>query len=222
MSTEVVPFAPRLTREQQQRVLAGQAQVRRIAAQIAATMGWLMRASEVTHLDLIAEGDLELSHTVRLFDPTGETTFDDYAYPSIYGAMMNLLKAESRYQRLLRKGGEKAASAEHGSDDEPARPESWQEALDDYCDARVVGMLMGVAVADPESLAITRELHHDLRVAVAEEPPRERALLERSYLAEEPVERAGRALGMSRSSIKRRHGKALARVAARLKKHGVE
>lgn len=220
MSAEIVALAPRLTSEQRDLVLAGRPLVRRIAAQIVATRGWLMRASAVTHGHLIAEGDLELSHTVRLFDASGEASFDEYAYRAVRGAMLDLLRAESRYQRAVRRGGEKAAPAE-GEDGE-AGPESWQEQLDTYCDVKVAGMLMSVTAADPECLAMGRELHERLRGAVSEEPSRERTLIERSYLADEPVEKVGRALGMSRSSIKRRHGKALARIAARLRKAGIQ
>jgi RNA polymerase sigma factor for flagellar operon FliA len=215
---EVVPLVRRLTAQQQADIVLARAMVRRVAAQLARTKAWLLAASGVSQAELVQLGDVELAGAMTKYKP-GPVTFEAYAHKAVLGAMMNRLKAESAYQRVVREGADKA----NGSwEDEPGgRSASGEAAPAAYCDGAVTGMLLALAGADPEHVAMTRELHEAVRAAVAEEPARERRLVERHYFEGETLEQAGRALGMSRSTAKRKHGAALERIGGRLRRRGV-
>jgi RNA polymerase sigma factor (sigma-70 family) len=216
MSGEVVALRRRLTADEQADVVRARSEVRRLAAKLIATHPRLFRASRVTHQQLIAEGDLELSHAMTRLDARRGVPLSLYARKAVYGAMVDLLKGETSLQKALREGAEKAADAQ-GPRREGGEPDTWDEEAEACAADLATGMALSLAAVDPERLAMTREHHGLVRAAVSEEPPQEQALIEQHYLGDHTLEEAGSALGMSLSTTKRRHRAALRRISARLR-----
>jgi RNA polymerase sigma factor (sigma-70 family) len=205
MSDEVMSPPRRLTPDEQAEVLEARAQVQRLAAQVMRAYPALWRASGMAHAELLAVGDAEAAHARTLYDAAKGTPYEVYLRLSVQGAMIDALKAETKHRRALREGAEKAAAGLDGEED----AETCLEVI-------AAGMALALAGADPEAAAMRREAQAEVRAAVAEESEEARELVQRHYFRGEVLEKAGRSLGLSRSTVKRRHGAALKRIGARL------
>jgi RNA polymerase sigma factor (sigma-70 family) len=224
---DVVPLDVQHRLDQQRRqelVFAARPMVLRIVAQRCALWPGQIRASNFEHEDLVEIGELELSHVVKKFDIDGDTPFEGYAWVAVDGAIKTAIKNESLYQKAVRKGmyrgadGERRDRERRGETSADAR----QAAVEAFSDAVVAGMLASLAAADPEARVMARELHDKIRQVISELSAKDGRLIHLHYFDDRTLDETAVDLGISRSTVKRRHHNILARLGARLLALGVD
>lgn len=184
----------------------------------------LMRKAGLTFEDLVSIGNLELSHVVRGFDELLGKPFSVYAWPAVNGAMKDAIERMTRLERAVCEGASKAVAEQLDDRDRygETSPEKRQEAVEGFSDTLVAGMLIAVAVADPEGHAMASELRAKVLRSVSELSVKDRRLIALHYFEDQTLEEVGVALRISKETVKRRHRKILARLGARLSALGVD
>jgi RNA polymerase sigma factor for flagellar operon FliA len=200
--------------------------VRKIVNLYGAKWPNLVRKARLSVEDLVAIGDLELWQSSSAFKEGPGRKLETYAWKAVNGAIKNAVKAETRHERAVSEG--MARGADQGTEEPPQRrryeetsAETRDAAVHAFSDTVVAAMLMSLAAADPEREVMSAQLHDRLNRAVDELSAKDGRLIRRHYFEDWTLEAAGAELGMSRSTVKRRHQKILERLGARLLALGV-
>jgi RNA polymerase sigma factor FliA len=210
VSARVIELSSRLTRVQQDFVAETLPMVREIAVRIAwrccGVIGWK---------DLLSIGNVALTEQVRTFDPSRKKTLREYAFTAVRGAMLDALRIESRLQKVVRQGMDKAIVVQ--ADDED---------MESFTDALVAGGLANLAgepmrTDDAEDEEALREIRAWVRCAVSELSTEAQRLVELHYVRGMAIESAGREMGLGRTVVYARHRGLLKRLAEKLARHGV-
>jgi RNA polymerase sigma factor (sigma-70 family) len=218
------PGSTPLTDEALQELIVGDMPtVLSIVKQYTAQYRALVRKSNLKREDLIAIGSLALSNAAPRFVPGPGRTLGSFAWLAIYGAIKDAVKGETKHGRAIHAGMSRSVGVDREDQDRYGQTSQGarDEAVQHFSNAMVAGMLMSLAAADPEHEAMDDELHHQVRQAVAELAPKDDRLIRLHYFEDQTLLETGAALGMSRSTVKRRHKSILKRIGARLVALGV-
>jgi RNA polymerase sigma factor for flagellar operon FliA len=201
-----------------------------------------MSGASATIDDLRSFGHEGLLLAARTFDEARGVPFRRWANLRIRGAMIDGVRQfGSLPRRIYRELGAMADAdrvLEAYDEEDAASPAGSPEAAD----ARLTSYLGGLATAmamgtmgeataaaggeaasergSPEELASLSELVGHVRSIVARLPDAERTLVERHYFADETLDQAAAALGLSKSWGSRLHARAIDAIARELKKLG--
>jgi len=194
---------------------------------------------QISRDDLVSFAHEGLLLAARTFDPARGVRFERWARVKLRGAMLEGLRRQSELSRRLHarlRAVLAANDAEEGllegdGSAIPSTPEAADARLTDYLVTMATSLALGpLTIRDGdrfldeledgresvEEQAIRAQLKSRVRAAIAERPPHERAMLERYYIEEMPLEEASG--GMSRSWASRLLAKATRGVARSLRR----
>lgn len=194
--------------------------------------------------DLIAYGELGLAQAARDYDASRGVAFTTFAYHRVRGAIYDGLaqmtwtsRAQYRRLRHLQMAEEIVAQdAESAPADGQESLESGARWLRSVTDKLVAvyltsqgddgGGLRDSAVEDPGVTASTivaqQEISEQIRRLIDELPNVERRLITAVYLEGATLQKAGQALGISKSWASRLHAQALEMLARSLRRLGAD
>jgi RNA polymerase sigma factor (sigma-70 family) len=171
--------------------------------------------------ELIAVGKLAAVEQTRRLDPRRADRFDKYAFPGVFGAMMEhvmdcagLKGARRELMSQMLRGAQKAVAV---TTETGATPAARRAIAADCYDELGVGIMLSVAAGssqDPEAQLAERQVRAALRGALGKLGETERRIVERHWFEEVPLQQVGAELGMSRTTVKARHRRALVQLAA--------
>ncbi len=221
------PTEPRLTRDQQALVERAAHRVPQIARQIRHLLGG------VSFEECESAGYEALVRSALRYDPSLGVPFTGYAYPRVRGAMLDAARRASPDRRRLTRAiklveAVEAARANHEAPALAGEPRSLRERVEAAAamirEVTTAVVLTRVVEAEPERLAdtsapvdeVVADEHTRLVVQRAMQrcEPEERALLAALYFGEQTMHEYAAAIGVNVSTVSRRHGRALARLAA--------
>jgi RNA polymerase sigma factor for flagellar operon FliA len=210
------------------------------ARQLARRIGRGSSAASITVDDLRSFGREGLLQAARTFDSGRAVPFRRWANLRIRGAMIDGVRRwgalPRRVYRELRAlsaaDGIQEIYDEEDAANRPVTAEAADERLTSYLAGLATAIAVGTLVAapyegaearaqelSPEDLVAEAELMARVKDIVARLPDAERTLVERYYFAEETLDQAAAALGLSKSWGSRLHARAIDTIARELRKN---
>jgi RNA polymerase sigma factor for flagellar operon FliA len=212
-----------LTADHHRLILEAEPMIRRVAKRLHKRFG-------VERDDLAQIGREEAADPARTFDERRGGRFEDYAYSAVFGAMMEFIADHLGFTALR---SELTKSVIDGLAELLGKPtrrdDGWREEpqgqrqrrAEDLHDAMSAAMSLGIAAtasSNPEVETIRRHVLFAVEEARRQLAPDEQRLIALHWYEGKSLEQAGTALGMSRTTAVLRHGRALARLRARMEK----
>lgn len=225
--------------QREQLIEQGQALVHNLATRIARSVP--VRADLE---DLIAYGELGLAQAARDFVPGRGAEFTSFAYYRVRGAIYDGLAqmtwtSRAQYRRLRHLQMAEEVLADDATSAPPEGQESlesgvrWLRSVTDKLAAVYLtsqggegGGLRDSTIEDPRATASAivaqQEIGRQLHRLIDQLPDMERRLVKAVYLEGATLQKAGAALGISRSWASRTHAKALETLARALRRLGAD
>lgn len=210
---------PPLTRERQRLVVLISGTVASIALGLTADLG-----DDRWFEDLCGAGHMGAVEAAQRYDFESETSFEGFAWPRVFGAMIDLLRRERmRLPPKLATAIDKTAAALEWTADytTEVRDKGADETEEEACGAATsagVGLLcMGSPVPDPEAEALRRERLAHMESALALLSERDRSMLVLRYVEGLRLEAVADHFGVHRKTARKRIKDALRRLGGRLR-----
>ncbi len=218
---------PRLTRDQQALVERAAHRVPHIARQIRHLLGGISLE------ECESAGYEALVRSALRFDPSLGVPFTGYAYSRVRGAMLDAARRVSPDRRRLARAiklveSVEAARQNHQASALDGEPRSLRERVEAAAamirEVTTAVVLTRIVHSEPEMLAdegaavdeVVADEHTRALVKRAMDrcEPEEQALLAALYFGEQTMHEYAAAIGVNVSTVSRRHGRALAKLAA--------